>query len=105
MKTFNIVGVSTNSKITKFRVANGDLAARVKVLDRNGHTDIKLIELETPLNKLEAIAAYVAKNPEAASVHMPNEKPAGTKTVKMKKDGAGDVAAAVLADAEAEVKA
>ena len=103
-KTYNIVGVSTASKTTKFRVANGDLAARTKVLERNGHTDIKLVQLPAPLGKMEAIEAYKAMNPDAASVRMPNEKPAGTKTVSIKKKAAADVGTAVLADADAEVK-
>lgn len=82
-KTFTIVGISTQGKITKFRVANGDLAARVKVLERGGHTDINLIELDRPMTKSEAIAAYKAMNPEAADVRVPNEKPAaGTKASK-----------------------
>jgi hypothetical protein len=81
-KTFTIVGISTQGKITKFRVANGDLAARVKVLERGGHTDIKLVELDRPMSKNDAIAAYKTMNPEAVDVRVPNEKPAGTKVSK-----------------------
>lgn len=81
-KTFTIVGISTQGKITKFRVANGDLAARVKVLERGGHTDIKLVELDRPMSKGDAIAAYKAMNPDAVDVRVPNEKPAGTKASK-----------------------
>lgn len=81
-KTFTIVGISTQGKITKFRVANGDLAARVKVLERGGHTDIKLVELDRPMSKIDAIAAYKAMNPETADVRVPNEKPAGAKAAK-----------------------
>ncbi len=88
-KTYTIVGVSTQGKITKFRVANGDLAQRVKVLSRNGHTNIDLIQLETGLGKIEAIEAYKATHPDAAELRMPNEKdqkPAkAVKTVTVKK--------------------
>lgn len=75
-KSFKIVGVSTQGKITKFRVANGDMAARVKVLERNGHTDIKLIELDTAVSKSEAIEAFKAQHPEYAAIRVPNEKEA-----------------------------
>ena len=51
-----------------------------------------------------AIEDFKAKNPEYASVRMPNEKPAVTKTVKMEKTVAADPAAAVLA-AEPAVEA
>jgi len=73
-KTFTIVGVSTQGKTTKFRTANGDMAARIKVLERNGHTDISLIELPEPMDKHAAIEAYKAQHPEAADIRVPNEK-------------------------------
>ena len=86
-KTFTIVGVSTygtNTKLTKFRVANGDLEARKKVLVRAKHYDIDLVELDTPMTKLEAITAYKATHPTVSDVRMPNQKedkPKQTKTV------------------------
>ena len=83
-KTFTIVGVSTQGKITKFRVANGDPAQREKVLARNGHTDIKLIQLPGPLSKTDAIAAYKAEHPEVADIRLPNEKDQSNKTAKTK---------------------
>lgn len=83
-KTFTIVGVSTQGKITKFRVANGDLAARIKVLERNEHTEINLITLETPMSKMDAINAFKAQHPETTGVRMPNEKPEATKSTKTK---------------------
>jgi hypothetical protein len=92
-KTFTIVGVSTLGKITKFRVANGDMAARIKVLDRGGHTDINFIELASPMGKMEAIAEYKSQHPETADVRMPNQKddkpagPAKVRTVSVKTSG------------------
>lgn len=81
-KTYTIVGVSTMGKITKFRVANGDLDARLKVLERGGHTDIHLIQLPAAMTKMDAIAAYKAENPAAADIRVPNEKPAASKRTK-----------------------
>lgn len=86
-KTFTIVGVSTygtNSKLTKFRVANGDADARKKVLVRAGHYDIDLVVLDQPMTKIDAINTYKAMHPELANVRMPNQKedkPVKAKTV------------------------
>ena len=101
-KTYTIVGVSTDGKVTKFRVANGDMAERVKVLERNGHTDIKLEETGSPMSKIDAITAFKTRHPEYDNIRMPNDK-TGTKTVKMtRKTKAVDPATTVLNDAEAE---
>ena len=94
-KTFTIVGISTQAKITKFRVANGDLEARKKVLARNEHTDIDMIQLDTPMSKADAIEAYKKHNPVSESIRMPNEKEAKPakevkeKTVTIKSAGKG----------------
>jgi len=53
---FKVTGVSTLNGEVKVRFAN-DLT-RVKVLAKNGHTDIELFELDTPMDK-PAIAAYL----------------------------------------------
>ena len=90
-KTFTIVGVSTQGKVTKFRTANGDVAQRVKVLTRNGHTDVDLVVLDAAMSKADAIAAYIATHPEAAAIKVTGEKevkPARepkVKTVSIKK--------------------
>lgn len=103
-KLFNIVGVSTQGKTTKFRVANGSIADRTKVLERAGCTDIVFMELTSPMTKLDAIAAFKASYPEFENVRMPNDT-SGNKTVKVsRKTKAVDPATAVLNDAEAEVK-
>ena len=54
--TFTQAGVSRLKGEFKFRVAND--ALRVKVLAKNGHTDIDLIELPTPMTK-EAAVSYL----------------------------------------------
>ena len=55
-KTFAVAGVSTFKDGTKIRFAND--AARVKILVKNGHTDIELIDLPREMTKAE-IAEYL----------------------------------------------
>lgn len=50
-KTFTLAGVSTLKGETKIRFAND--ATRVKVLIKNGHTDIDFIDLPSAMNKAE----------------------------------------------------
>lgn len=107
-KTFTIVGVSTQGKVTKFRVANGDMAQRIKVLERNGHTDINLITLPNAMNKMDAIAAYKAEHPDAADIRVPNDKDNAdgpTKTVTVRRAGTKvtDAATELLNQIEEEV--
>ena len=51
-KTFTVAGVSTNKGVTKVRFAN-DFVARIKILDKNGHTDVNLKEFDTPMTKAQ----------------------------------------------------
>ena len=51
-KTFTVAGVSTNQGVTKVRFAN-DFVARIKILDKNGHTEVNLKEVSTPLTKAQ----------------------------------------------------
>ena len=55
-KTFAVAGVSTHKDGTKIRFAND--AARVKILIKNEHTDINLIDLPSEMTKAE-IAQYL----------------------------------------------
>jgi hypothetical protein len=52
-KLFTVAGVSTLDGVTKVRFANDTM--RVKVLQKHGHTDPILIELETAMTKLAAV--------------------------------------------------
>ena len=52
MSTFKFAGVSTLNGKIKTRFANDQM--RVKVLAKNGHEDITMIELPTAMSKLEA---------------------------------------------------
>jgi hypothetical protein len=54
MSTFTHAGVSRLKGEFKVRFANDGL--RVKVLQKNGHTDIDIIELKHPMTKEEAVA-------------------------------------------------
>jgi hypothetical protein len=84
-KKFSVAGVSTLSGKTKIRFANDTM--RIKILAKNGHTDVDLVSLPNEMTKSEiavhlkeigfggnspavqAAIAYVAKKnpaPEAA---------------------------------------
>lgn len=52
-KLFTVAGTSVKNAVTKFRTAN-DLAFRIKQLNRDGQTEINLIELPTPMTKIDA---------------------------------------------------
>jgi len=52
--SFRFAGVSTLNGKMKARFANDML--RVKVLAKNGHKDIDIIELKTPMTKEDAVA-------------------------------------------------
>ena len=71
-KLFTVAGYSTLNGETKARFATS--MDRVKVLARNGHTDIKLQELPSAMTKEQAVAflegakAPVAKAAPAAEV-------------------------------------
>ena len=51
-KTFTVAGVSTLKGVTKVRFAN-DFVSRIKVLDKNGHTDVNLKEFDKAMTKAE----------------------------------------------------
>jgi hypothetical protein len=54
-KTFTVAGVSKHKGEYKVRFANDVM--RVKVLAKGGHEDIRLVELDEPLSKLDAVLA------------------------------------------------
>lgn len=51
---FKVTGVSTLKGKTKVRFAN-DLVSRVKMLIKDGHDDINLVELASAMSKLDCI--------------------------------------------------
>jgi len=54
MDKFSHAGTSTQNGVTKVRYAND--AMRTKVLIKNGHTNVDIIELREPMTKEDAIA-------------------------------------------------
>ena len=53
MSKFTVAGVSVNKGRTKVRFCS-DLVLRIKNLQKQGDTDIKLVELPHPMTKIEA---------------------------------------------------
>lgn len=53
MKTFTVAGVSINKGVVKVRFCS-DLVLRIKNLQKQGDTDIQLVELPQPLDKWQA---------------------------------------------------
>ena len=60
-KLYTVAGVSTLNGVTKARFANDVM--RVKVLDKNGHTEILFVELPEAMTKVDA-AKFIAGLPE-----------------------------------------
>jgi hypothetical protein len=54
-KLFNVVGVSKLNGEYKVRFATDIM--RIKVLDKHGHDDVRMCELDTPMTKYEAVKA------------------------------------------------
>lgn len=57
-KKFAVAGVSTQAGKTKVRFANDTM--RVKILGKNGHTDVQLVDLPHEMTKAEIGAHMVA---------------------------------------------
>jgi len=51
-KTYSVAGTSTLNGVTKIRFAN-DFVNRLKILYKNGHEDVELIELGGEFTKAE----------------------------------------------------
>ena len=83
-KTFNTAGTSTLNGITKIRFAN-DYVSRFKILTKNGHQDVNILELDSAMSKADvckflsthekfqdeasqsAIAEFVVRNVKAVT--------------------------------------
>lgn len=52
-KRYSVAGVSTLNGQTKIRFANDTM--RIKILAKNGHTDVDLVELPHEMTKAEAV--------------------------------------------------
>ena len=86
-KKFSVAGVSTLEGKTKVRFANDTM--RIKILAKNGHTNVDLINLPNEMTKAE-IAAYMtaqgfgADKPEvqAAIAYIAKKNPAPVAVTK-----------------------
>jgi hypothetical protein len=66
-KKFSVAGVSTLKGHTKMRFANDTM--RIKILAKNGHSNVELVELPYEMTKAEAVAhmkgtGFGSGNPE-----------------------------------------
>ena len=100
-KLFTVAGISKLNGEYKVRFANDSM--RVKVLAKHDHTDIRLVELDRPMTKLEAagsiltmeefsdataqatISEYLADNTPKAKVSKPVAKATKTPVAKTTK--------------------
>lgn len=58
-KTYSVAGTSTLNGVTKIRFAN-DFVNRLKILFKNGHEDVELIELGGEFTKAEVCQILMA---------------------------------------------
>ena len=58
-KTFSVAGTSTKNGITKIRFAN-DFVNRLKILYKNGHENVELIELGGEFTKAQVCQILMA---------------------------------------------
>jgi len=108
MKTFTVAGVSKLNGQFKARFAND--ITRVKVLDKNGHTDINLIELPYAMDKQDAVdhlltlPAFSTDTAIIAAMHAvlgnPVPKPAAAPAAAVEEAVAEEAPAATVAEDE-----
>ena len=103
-KSFTHAGVSKLDGEFKVRFAND--STRVKVLIKNGHTDIDIVELKNPMSKEDAVAYLLSidfatrdgvtnKDVQAALVEAQTKREPKAKTVKSTKTAKAPKAKAV----------
>jgi hypothetical protein len=98
---FNVAGVSRYNGQLKLRFAN-DFVSRVKILQRNGHEEINLLELPEAMEK-ETAARYISTLPtfRGEEVQDAIEAFLEKRAPKSKREAAAEVAA----DTDAEIAA
>ncbi len=82
-KTFTIAGTSNLNGKVKFRFANGTLKHREQVLTRNGHTEIKLVELPRAMGKEDARSFLESQAIMAPTVEVTVKAAKPAKTAKV----------------------
>jgi len=58
-KTFSVAGTSTQNGVTKVRFAN-DFVGRLKILYKNGHENVELLELGSEMTKAQICQLLIA---------------------------------------------
>ena len=102
---FKVIGVSTLNGVTKVRFAN-DMVSRVKILNKDGHKDINLIELTTALSKADAVKHLKTTDlyvKFADAINAADSKYNGIATVKVSMDSLKARAEAVKSEPEVAV--
>jgi hypothetical protein len=102
---FKVTGISTLKGVTKVRFAN-DMVTRVKILNKDGHKDINLIELTAPLSKADCVKHLKTTDlyvKFGAAIDAADSKYNGTATVKVSMDSLKARAEAVKAEPEVAV--
>ena len=82
---FKVTGISTLNGQTKVRFAN-DLVSRVKILVKDGHSDINLVELPEALSKADCVNYLKTTDLYGqfkAAIDAADEKYNSVKTVKV----------------------
>jgi hypothetical protein len=101
-KLFTVAGTATQNGVTKARFAN-DLVARIKILNKNGCTDINLVELPSPMTKLQALQ-YLTEQGVAGDAGYAVANKLAEKTKIAKKGEVKVSGKAVKASAKTDVK-
>ena len=102
---FKVTGISTLNGVTKVRFAN-DMVSRVKILNKDGHKDINLIELTAPLSKADAVKHLKTTDlyvKFADAINAADHKYNGSATVKVSMDSLKARAEAVKSETEVAV--
>ena len=102
---FKVIGISTLNGVTKVRFAN-DMVSRVKILNKDGHKDINLIELSTALSKADAVKHLKTTDlyvKFADAINAADHKYNGSATVKVSMDSLKARAEAVKSETEVAV--
>ena len=110
--SYSHAGVSSLNGVTKVRFAND--ALRVKVLAKNGHKGIDIVELKNPMSKADAVAYLlsidfdngnkVVRAALEAAADKRIEKPVAAKVAPKAKAKKTTVADTVIAEAKAKAK-
>ena len=102
---FKVTGISTLNGQTKVRFAN-DLVSRVKILNKDGHKDINLVELPNALSKADAVKHLKTTDlyvKFADAINAADHKYNGSATVKVSMDSLKARAEAVKSEPEVAV--